>query len=100
MDESFAFESELWRWEGGGEAAWFFVTVPADVSHDIRELPRMPRGFGSVRVRVTAGGSSWATSVFPDSKTGCYLLPIKKAVRTAEGIEEGDVVAIELDTVD
>ena len=53
------FTAELWRWEA--QSGWFFVTVSDDVSERIREQPRPPRGFGSVRVRVTIGGSTWNT---------------------------------------
>jgi hypothetical protein len=92
------FTAELWEWEG--KAAWVFVTVPADVSADIREMPRMPRGFGSVRVQVALGGSRWRTSVFPQSKEGTYLLPVKRAVRDAEGVEVGDLVTIDLEPLE
>jgi hypothetical protein len=38
--------------------------------------------------------------VFPDSKRGSYLLPVKKAVRTAEGLVEGGDVPVVLDVLD
>ncbi|WP_370027863.1 DUF1905 domain-containing protein [Planotetraspora sp. GP83] len=35
---------------------------------ETRDLAGGPRrGFGSMRVRVTVGGSTWKTSIFPDS---------------------------------
>ena len=84
-----------------GESSWFFVSVPPDESERIRELPREPRpGFGSVRVSVTIGGSTWRTSVFPESKTATYLLPVKKAVRSAEGIDVGDGCRVELEVLE
>ena len=90
------FTAELWPYEG--EAAWWFLTVPADVSDDLRDRTEgRRRGFGSVRVQVTVGGTSWSTSVFPDSKQGTYVLPVKKAVRVREGLAEGDQVAVALD---
>lgn len=54
------------------------------------------RGWGSVRVEATIGTTTWTTSVFPDAKTGSFLLPIKKEVRNAEGIGEGDRVRFTL----
>lgn len=89
MDE---FEAELWLWEAQ-EAAWVFASVPADLSEDLRATAP-PRGFGSVRVEVTLGGTTWRTSVFPDAKRGCFVLPVKKAVRTSETVEVGDTVTI------
>ena len=54
------------------------------------------RGFGSVKVIVTLGESRWQTSLFPN-KDGSWFLPIKKPVRLAEGIAEGDEVAVDLE---
>lgn len=90
---SFRFDAELWEHEGDG--AWHFVSVPLELSDDLRGSSGPRRGFGSVRVRATIGGSTWSTSVFP-SAAGPFLLPVKKAVRRAEDLEPGDVVAVEL----
>ena len=93
------FTAPLWRYEG--DAAWYFVTVPVDVSDDVRELTEgSRRGFGSVRVRATVGGTTWTTSVFPDSKRGAFLLPVKKAVRAAEDLEDGGDVRVALQVLD
>lgn len=79
------FDAEVFLWEARTEA-WFFAAVPPELSADIREIPRMPRGFGSVRVQARIGGSIWRTSIFPDSDRGGYVLPLKKAIRDAEHI--------------
>lgn len=93
------FEGDVFRWDARTEA-WFFVAVPAELSADIREIPRVPRGFGSVRVNVSIGGSSWRTSIFPDAGRGEYVVPLKRAVRDAEGIGDGDVIAVRLEVLD
>lgn len=95
----FTFSAELWRYQG--QAAWFFVTLPFDVADDIEEISRpVQRGFGSVRVRATVGSTTWSTSLFPDTKAESYLLPMKKAIRTAEGLHEGVPVEVSLELVD
>jgi len=94
----FEFESEIWRW-GARSEDWFFVSVPEELSAGIREIPRMPRGFGSVRVRVRIGGTEWRTSIFP-AKDGTYALPLKKAVRDAEGLDYPGTCRIVLDVLD
>lgn len=91
------FEAELWLWDG--EAAWHFVTLPGDLSDDLRAQSGERRGFGSVRVRVTVGGTTWSTSVFPDTTRGAYLLPVKKDVRVLEGLELSDRVAVQLEVL-
>lgn len=98
----FDFEAPLWEYQG--DAAWMFVTVPSDVGAEIRDEVddaiaagvRSPAGFGSVKVEVTVGSSTWRTSVFPDKRSGSYMLPVKKAVRNAEGLVEGEPVPVRL----
>lgn len=84
-------------WEYEGPAAWFFVSLPDDVADKIEGENHGPRrGFGSVRVEAKIGSTQWSTSVFPDKKRGTYLLPVKKEVRRAEGLEAGTVATLEL----
>jgi hypothetical protein len=96
-EEEFAFTADLWRWKDG---SWFFVTLPLDVATDLRMEAGPPRGFGSVRVEASLGPSVWRTSVFPDTETGSFVLPVKKAVRVAAGVDEGDPCAVTLSLVD
>lgn len=94
----YEFTAPLWLWPG--EGAWYFVTVPEDISDEITDLTEGRRkGFGSVRVAVTVGGSSWRTSVFP-TKNGTYVLPVKKPIRVAEQLIEGTPVETRLELVD
>jgi hypothetical protein len=95
----FEFEAPLWRYPSG--EGWHFVSVPPEVSADIADIGAgIRRGFGSVRVAVTVGGTSWRTSIFPDSKTGTFLLPVKRQVRTVERLEAGDDVRALIEIVD
>lgn len=88
MVNDYEFAAEMWRWTG--EAAWYFVTLPHEVTDEIDAAHGGPRtGFGSRRVEVTVGATTWRTSVFPDKSTASYLLPVKQSVRTTEGLIEG-----------
>ena len=92
------FEADLWQWRDG---SWCFVSLPVELSEQIRSVPRPPApGFGSLKVSVTIGATVWATSIFPDSKSGCYVLPVKKAVRSAESLDVGDTARVELEVLD
>lgn len=93
------FDAEVFRWEARTQA-WYFAVVPDEPSADIREIPRMPRGFGSVRVRATIGGSTWQTSIFPDAARGGFVLPLKQAIRRAESIGSDDIVRVMLEVLD
>ena len=96
---TFEFTAPLWRYPG--EGGWHFVSLPTEIGDDITEVTaRIRAGFGSVRVAVTIGTTSWRTSIFPDSKTGTYLLPVKKEVRDAEKLQTGDDVRARVQIVD
>jgi hypothetical protein len=98
---TYEFDSELWLWDARKADSWTFLSLPAEVADEILELAGpYSRGFGSLRVEVTIGGTVWRTSVFPDKKAGTYVLPVKKSVRHAEGVQAGDVVRVRLAVVD
>jgi hypothetical protein len=95
------FRAPLWAWRSRPDS-WVFLTVPPEVSDAIDDatatLP--PRGFGSVRVEVRIGGSTWRTSVFPSSEESAFVLPVKRAVRSAEGLDVGDEAEVGLTVLD
>ncbi len=98
---TFDFEALLWVWDARRAERWTFVSVPEDASDEILERAgAFARGFGSLRVEVTVGGTTWRTSIFPDSQKRAYSLPIKKAVRAAEDLEVGGPVRVRLRVLD
>lgn len=91
----FRFRSGLWL--HSGDAAWYFVTVPTEVGEEISDATAGERrGFGSVKVHATIGGTTWSTSLFPDSASRSFLLPVKRQVREAEDLEDGDQVDVSI----
>ncbi len=96
MAGRYAFSAKLWRYPG--EAAWYFISVPKPESARIKKNVRVRRGWGSVRVKAKIGKTSWSTSVFPDSQSGMYLLPVKLAVRRSESLDEGERTRVTLTT--
>jgi uncharacterized protein DUF1905 len=95
------FDAELWIWEARRGDSWTFVSLPVDASEEIRDMSGGPRrGLGSLRVRVTIGGSTWTTSIFPDGGRGCYVLPVKRAVRKAESLDTGDMASVTVELID
>jgi hypothetical protein len=95
MSATYRFTAPLWEYDG--PAAWFFVSLPPDIADEIGDLmDGRTGGFGSVRVHVAVGATRWSTSLFPDKERGTYVLPIKKAVRLAEGLSAGTPCELEL----
>ena len=93
MTTSYAFRAELWLYPG--DSGWHFLTLPEDLADDIREASAAFRkGFGSVKVTASIAGHAWQTSLFPASSSRSYVLPVKKAIRTAAGISAGDDVDV------
>ena len=88
---------EIWVWHGSGKARWYFLRIEGAAAAEIALASLdAPRGFGSVRVTATLGGTRWQTSVFRDSREGGYLLPLKAQVRRAEAVDAGDRISVEL----
>lgn len=86
-------KGKVWLWPGE-MAAWHFVHVDKATSDKIKASQKGPRrGFGAVKVEVRIGKTVWKTSIFPDKKSGTYLLPLKAAVRRAESIDSGDSIS-------
>ena len=96
---SATFTGELHPWQARTDS-WTFVDAPVELSEEIRDsLLLPPRGFGSVRVEVTLGGTTWRTSLFPDRAKGAYVLPVKRAVLKAEDVGAGDEVTVAVDVL-
>jgi hypothetical protein len=95
------FDAQLWSWDARRVDTWVFVSLPAEASEEIRERAAAPRrGFGSLRVTVTIGTSTWRTSMFPDKARDCYVLPVKQAVRRAESLDAGDTATVRVELID
>lgn len=95
----FHLKAKLWKWSG--KDAWHFLTLPKTESKEIRELfGDVKRGFGSLRVRVTIGKTSWDTSIFPSAKEKAYLLPVKASVRKDEGMKTNATVKFTIELRD
>ena len=102
MTERITHTGQLWCWTSStGTGAWHFVTIDGAAGEALsgtsimRRLEGASRGFGSIKVVATIGGSSFKTSVFPSKELG-WLLPVKASVRKAEGLGEGDAVEVKL----
>lgn len=91
---TYKMRAKVWLYSGE-TAAWHFAMLPKTQSDMIRKrFGGMKRGWGSLPVTVTIGGTSWKTSIFPDKKADAYLLPLRADVRKKESIEKGSMIAL------
>lgn len=87
------FRGEIIHWRG--PSPFYFVPVPDEESAAIEAVSSIVTyGWGVIPVEVRIGGTTFRTSLFP--KGDLYLVPVKVAVRRAEGLELGEEVAVHL----
>lgn len=87
------FTGDLWHWRG--PSPYYFVTVPDGESLHLHAVSTaVTYGWGMIPVRARIGATESETSLFP--KEWLYVVPVKDAVRRAEGLDEGDTVTVRL----
>ena len=90
------FSGEVIKWRG--PAPFLFVSVPTDLSAEIKTISSMVTyGWGVIPAIVTIGTTEYKTSLFPRGEN--YLVPVKIAVQRAEGVQLGDLVAVRMEVV-
>ena len=88
------FNGKIWYWRG--PSPYYFVTVPAEQSSDLKSISGLVTyGWGVIPVRVRVGKTNWNTSLIP--KNGGYLVPLKDSVREAENLAEGDDITVRIE---
>lgn len=90
MEIEFSGEVVEWR----GPAPFHFVRLPLDAADLVDEVKAEVVYWGVVPVRAHIGDTGFTTSMFPREET--WFLPVKDAVRRAEGVGLGDVVDVRL----
>ncbi len=89
----YEFTAKTWKYQGHG--AWHFVSLPAELTTEIREIRKwQEEGWGRLKILAKTGGSEWETAIWFDTKHETYLLPIKAEIRKNEKIEIGENVKI------
>jgi Domain of unknown function (DUF1905) len=88
----FSFTALLWVYSGKG--AWHFVTLPKHAADEIRFFNTTAKGFMPVKVIAQIGETSWKTALFPDSKSGSYVLAIKAEIRKKQKLNVGDEIVL------
>ena len=91
MELEFSGEVVSWR----GPAPYHFVWVPDAEAAELADVaPLVSYGWGMIPVAGRVGATEFTTALWP--KDGGYVVPVKDAVRRAEGIELGDTVVVSL----
>ena len=91
-DLDFEMQGPVVEWRG--PAPFYFLALPVEDSEDLKLAAKGMEYWGQVPVVVRIGATDFTTALFP--KDGRYLLPLKDAVRRAEGIDVEDVLTVSL----
>ena len=77
---TYQFSGKLWKHNGQG--AWYFVSLPVDMSKEIRaHLKWQEEGWGRMKAEAIINTIAWETAIWFDKKANTYLLPIKSDIR-------------------
>ncbi|WP_309647316.1 DUF1905 domain-containing protein [Nocardioides sp.] len=91
-DLDFEMQGPVVEWRG--PAPFYFLALPVEDSEDLKLAAKGMEYWGQVPVVARIGATDFTTALFP--KDGRYLLPLKDAVRRAEGIDVEDVLTVSL----
>lgn len=84
-------EGDIIYWRG--PSPFHFVPVTDDEAAIIHDVAAdVSYGWGCIPVTARIGNTEYTTSLFP--KNGGYLIPVKDAVRRAEGVAVDDRVVV------
>jgi hypothetical protein len=88
----FAFTATPWQYKGSG---WVFVTVPKEMSDDIRRyFKKEEQGWGRLSIIARSGNTTWPTAIWFDTQHQSYLLPLKNKIRKKENIAVGELLDV------
>ncbi len=91
----YIFSAQLWVIDRPG--GWHFITIPDEISREIRSIYSEVRpGVSSISSTISVGRTNWKTSIFYDNTFKAYLLPIKGEVRKKEKLSIGDTIEVKL----
>ena len=95
MNGKIKYEFTATVWQHAGTGGWFFVSLPENISKEIREhLKWQEEGWGRLKAKAQIGQTKWETAIWFDSKHNTYLLPLKADIRKKEKLQINDTVQV------
>jgi len=69
---TYNFSALVWKYSSTG--SWYFVSLPAELSREIREHCKwQEEGWGRLKATAKIGNSEWNTAIWFDTKSNTYL---------------------------
>ena len=98
-DLTLEFSAQIFLWTTD-KTAWHFIRLPEEEADLVRFFcqaryeHKRSRGFQAIKVEVSINETKWQTSIFPDKAHHSFILPLKKSVRDAQGLEANQQVRL------
>ncbi len=87
------YEFNAMPWKYAGPAGWVFVSIPDQMSKEIRHtFKNEEAGWGRLKAIAKLGNTEWKTAIWFDSKMNTYLLPLKSEIRKKEKIDLDEIL--------
>ncbi len=84
-------------WHHSESGGWFFVSIPQKLSTEIRtHFKNQEEGWGRMKVTAIVNELKWKTSIWFDSKSNHYLLPIKAEIRKKGNFKVGNILVVNI----
>ncbi|WP_353229180.1 DUF1905 domain-containing protein [Novosphingobium sp.] len=100
--DAYEFTGTLEKWHDDAHGTWHFLPVTGATADALDAAALMHRletgrrsGFGSVRLTIRVGATTWQTSAFPMKERG-WAIPVSAKVRKAEKLTAGDRLDVSL----
>lgn len=82
-------------WQHNASGGWFFVSIPKNLSSEIRaHFKNQEEGWGRMKVVAIIAELEWKTSIWFDTKSDHYLLPIKAEIRKKGNFKTDDIFEV------
>jgi hypothetical protein len=82
-------------WQHQGPGGWYFVSLPVQLSKEIRTVFKMDEeGWGRLKAIAKIGVTEWQTAIWFDTKRNAYLLPLKAEIRKKEQLLIDKIVQV------
>ena len=94
----YKFKAKVWIF--AGPTPWHFITLPKKTAVEIKAFHgSAAKNFGTIGVLAKIEKTRWKTSVFSDTKSQSYVLPLKAEIRKKEKITVGKMVLVQLSVI-
>ncbi len=97
MDARIKYEFIAKMWRDTIPGGWCFVTLPQDISNEIRtHLRSQEEGWGRMKAAAEIEGFKWDTAIWFDSKAKTHLLPVKAEIRKKANLEINQEIKVNI----